>query len=1003
MGVPTIQPVATPIPSQDIKTPIGAFGGLQADALQKSGSDLEKAGTNLAGTADLIQQRYNQIAVDGAINQLQDQHYALTYGNPDAIFRLSGKDAMDKGPVVQQQIDDARKQIYAGLNNDYQRLQFDSASRRMQNITMSRVGEHITNQMHAWGTETSKAMVANAARSAGSDYDNEDAFNAAMDQAQQGAARATINSGNANDPQISANNRAMAVNSVVQQRFDGMYSGDPIKAGNWLLNGKTAEGTPVRSFLSGESGDRLIERAQNAQDKGFVDGLFQQYLGGAKPAGGAPVAPGSAGRSANTGPIADTTLPAEARNFLPALSGGEGNYNSPAPKGDKSGTPIANNRYQFLFRTWTAEAPKAGVNPNDHSPAAQDRVAWQYAQDTYRDQSGGRDLAADVREGGHEATIAQALNKVWPSLPGGSEQNTTLAQFSARLGAGGGANALPGSSPGSPAPVGAAVQQIDTRPAAISPALAAMPDESAMVNGVLQSYPAGPRRDKIVADVRSQMSLLKQSIATDQSDFVHTLPDLQSSLLAGNARPIPEDQIRHFLPPADAARTIENLHIAQTAGQEFRGIKWGAPQDVEAAGQRLLHELGMPGGTSIEDVPPPLVDENSDEAYRLRAGILTKFQEAVKARRAALESDPVNYVSSNPLVAAKAAAVQAAGSDPDKQAAAVKDYFGQILSIETQLGVTPDKQHVMTRAGADGEVAKILQADPSTNAAADHLNKMSTMYGDMWPQAYRDMVGLGKLPEGYRTLAEIPGAATRWDYNEMMRLTKLKGDKWLGDAGQSEGLSNIRQINNSVDADPNLTSLRSSLHVPGVFADDANYTRIRDSVKNLAGYYSAFSGMSAADALKKASDGIIGQKYDMEGPLRVSKGPNGENRLPVVASYADTLLSGMKAAELSPTQGRAAVAMPPVEANAGEIGAAAALDAQRQAEMLAQARSTGRWVTNPTDSGAYLVAQDHNGIMYPVRRANGSLVSFKFGDAIRSNAVPMMPHASVWEGVPVTE
>lgn len=997
MGVPTVQPTG---PSGNDYVHIddtayrgeGAFGGLQARALQQSGSDLEKAGNNLAGTADLIQGRYNQIAIDGAYNQLQDKYYDLTFGNPDAIFRLSGKDAMDKGPAVQQQITDARKEVYGGLQNDFQKLQFDDISRRLQANTLERVGTHITNQMHAWGVENSKAMVFNAARNAGADYDNEGTFQDSLTQAQMGAARATINSGNAADPEVSAMNRSLAVNSVVQNRFDGLYSADPIKAGNWLLNGKTADGTPVRSLVSGPAGDQLIEKAQTAQDKGFVDGLFQKYLGGpssggaAPSQGGTPFTPKSLppGVTLNEDAMVRTVAgeagaePLKGQQAVAAVIMNRANGSGASPRD----VVFAPNQ----FEPWNGGAARQRLEAMDPSSPQYQSIL----NNVVRPMMSGQ--VADPTNGATHfyAPVAQAaLGRAAPPWATGTPTVIGGHNFY-------NVGYTPGSAPA--APIGTAATPAPDVPA---PALAAMPDESGMVNDVLQAYPAGPRRDKLVADVRSQMNELRLSVHTQADDFLHTLPDLQSSLLAGNSRPIPEDMIKHFLPPADAARQIENLHIAQSAGQEFRAVKWGSPQEVQAAGNRLLADLRMPGGTSIEDAPAPVVDENSDEAFRLRASILTKFQEQVKARRAALESNSADYVSSNPLVVGKAAALQAAGTDAEK-AAATKDYFNTMLTVEGSLGVPPDKQHIMTRDTAEGEVGKLLNADPETNDAAAQMVKMQKDFGDVWPKAYHDLVSLGNLPDGYKTLAEIPAATVRWDYNQMLRLTKERGgvDKWQGDAGQSGGASNIRQINNTIDGDQNLAALRSSLHVPGVFADDQNYTRIRDSVKNLAAYYSTFDGMSGPDALKKASDGIIGQKYDMDGTLRVAKGPNGENRLGVVESYGDTLLSGLKPEDLSPTQGRLAVSMPPIEASQGEIGATAALHAQRQAEMLAQARSTGRWVTNPMDDGAYLIGQDRNGVMYPVRRANGSIVAFKFGDAMSSGAtdrgLTQTPYASPW-------
>ena len=67
------------------------------------------------------------------------------------------------------------------------------------------------------------------------------------------------------------------------------------------------------------------------------------------------------------------------------------------------------------------------------SPVAQDKKGAALAIQAYRIRTHGRDLEADIKAGGHEADIAGALNQVWPSMPGGSQQNTTMPQFIRRL------------------------------------------------------------------------------------------------------------------------------------------------------------------------------------------------------------------------------------------------------------------------------------------------------------------------------------------------------------------------------------------------------------------------------------------------------------------------------------------------------------------------------------------------------------------------------------------
>lgn len=118
-------------------------------------------------------------------------------------------------------------------------------------------------------------------------------------------------------------------------------------------------------------------------------------------------------------PTADTGMAPERRAFLDALSRGEsgGDY------GAKNPGSTAHGRYQFINSTDAEVSAATGLPGQD--PVSQDRKAWFLAERTYR-QNVGRDLGADLKEGGHEAQIAYALRSVWPSLPGGSQQNTSM-------------------------------------------------------------------------------------------------------------------------------------------------------------------------------------------------------------------------------------------------------------------------------------------------------------------------------------------------------------------------------------------------------------------------------------------------------------------------------------------------------------------------------------------------------------------------------------------------
>jgi muramidase (phage lysozyme) len=79
-------------------------------------------------------------------------------------------------------------------------------------------------------------------------------------------------------------------------------------------------------------------------------------------------------------------------------------------------------RYQFKGSTWDEQAAKYGYK--DFSPETQDTAAWNYANDIYKQKTGGS--LEEALASGDPARInaaAQVLNQTWTSLPGGAEQS----------------------------------------------------------------------------------------------------------------------------------------------------------------------------------------------------------------------------------------------------------------------------------------------------------------------------------------------------------------------------------------------------------------------------------------------------------------------------------------------------------------------------------------------------------------------------------------------------
>lgn len=143
--------------------------------------------------------------------------------------------------------------------------------------------------------------------------------------------------------------------------------------------------------------------------------------------------------------LADTTMNETKRGFLNTLampeSGGaydvkNGNSRfsdfSQFPEGiGPGGTSSAAGRYQFTSETWKELQSKYGFT--NFAPETQDKAAWALASDRYAQNTGGRNLEADLQSGGHTADIARALKDTWPSLPGGSQSLQDQSTFDKAL------------------------------------------------------------------------------------------------------------------------------------------------------------------------------------------------------------------------------------------------------------------------------------------------------------------------------------------------------------------------------------------------------------------------------------------------------------------------------------------------------------------------------------------------------------------------------------------
>lgn len=91
-------------------------------------------------------------------------------------------------------------------------------------------------------------------------------------------------------------------------------------------------------------------------------------------------------------------------------------------------------RYQMIWTTWNAAAKSAGLDPEDFSPANQDRVALALAQQSYKNKFGG-DLNAALADPSKASQVVAGLTpwSVQAGGPGFTPQNYAAALSAAKM------------------------------------------------------------------------------------------------------------------------------------------------------------------------------------------------------------------------------------------------------------------------------------------------------------------------------------------------------------------------------------------------------------------------------------------------------------------------------------------------------------------------------------------------------------------------------------------
>lgn len=919
---------------------VAQAGAGLGNALEQVGDTGNKIATDLAIQADIRASKDADAAHMGYVSQLGYKGDG-TPQNPNGYYAMRGEQALAYQPIFEAAIRAQAQQQAEGMAPRAANMFLNSAALRNQGEIDTSMKFSMLQNLEANKIASSGRMEAATAG----------AVNTWNDPVKTEAAAQIIRGETASQM---VGQPQEAIDAATQQRISKLYA-DNIN----MALGAGDINTAARLFsLYGPQMDATTHVQVQERMHGPV--LTATATAAVNAALGRSTTIGD-GSMPSTGGAADKTLPPEQQAFLNTLSGPEsaGKYNvryTPnggatfsdlsqhpnIPEPTKDGqTSTAAGRYQFLNSTYAPIATKLGLT--DFSPVSQDRAAMDLASTTYKDKTG-RDLAADLKEGGHATDIAGALNKVWPSLPGGSQVGTTLAKFTSGL------------------------SQLESGPSARSVAAATTvhPDFSAAADKLVAQFGGDAELlYRSMTILRQQESIYNLGVKTQQEGLRKSLGDTAAALADGRDDvPIPELAIRHAFDPAVADQMVDKLHEAQLFGQTYKQVQFMSPEDYQAQREVLASSLGAKAaaGTSIKGQVAPgntdLPQAPSDVAgYAQRQKELATLDAAWKQRTERLTADPAAYTRSAPSVAAAYAAI-----DP-RNPATIEAAVNASKAAQISMGVDPSSVRTLTNATVGDLVKKLHTIDPKDGDMGAQLDQMAKQYGGAWPGVMHDLVTQGHLSPAYQMLGAMDDpsqAGPRQNLQRALQDQAVKGDRF----GSAVPALQKQPLEQGIDN--YLSPFRDST----VNGGGALFTGVvMPAVKTLATFY-AEQGQDGDTAAKMATDQIINSKYEFSGATRVPKTFDGKPLgINAVLAAGNGVTANLADADLAHGEG----------------------------SFTAKEARQGIWAPNPDESGVTLLARKSGGFGYQVVKDKDSKpISMGFGNlpkATGPTASEMIPGA----------
>lgn len=1013
-GVPSLAPQGpNPNLRENIQSSPADFGATSAAATREFGRDAQSAGGNFMSAAITQQEVYNRAAVQDATTKAMDLGQSILHHPETGYLATQGRVAMDGYEPTIESIKSKFQETRDGLKNDAQRAAFDADSRRYMYYYQQAAGSHANREAKTWYNQTGRASQENAVQVGATMYNDPSASASQIKRGIDAITQEAIREGH--PPEWTSWKYREFLGKYAYRQLQSQSLHDPAGALERYEQGGIPgpepdpehpgqfvnKIIPFRDLIDQSGHESLIRPLITRQENAAIASDIDRRLNGARPptSGGARI------------------LPAPIRQQIISRStelGVDPNVALTINRIEQpDGVDAPGNSHKGLFQLGESEWREFGGTPENRGDlsaqadvgvgflasaqkAASDALGrkaegWETYLAHQQGRAGGPALLkADPDENaidaltpaykGNRAAATQAIlrNGGTADMTAGQFKNLWRDKYVRNSGTGARDS-------------GAASARAATGETQLSPAEDALPDIEKVVQGITEDYPDILKREKAISQARQQYNIRLQAVKTDHDAFMSGLPDTIQTALDGKEITYSDRYIRHILPPAKAASTIESLAAAKTAGQQLKSAWWAPPAEVYATYQRLAEGLGgAPGKTRISpqgvvegldesgNLPKdfaagPEVSATSDEDLegsmqrRFRHRILNYYTAKIHARNQALATDPMSLVPQHPLMVEKSAALNAvvkaatgATAPDDPRVVRAKEaqdaYFQQALSIQNTLGVPSSAQHLMPKQQAQSIVRDLTTSSPADLDFVGAVNKMKSQYGDKyWGKAYGDLVTLGGMPGQYQVLATMDkpdqaGGAVR--LQTALKVVSQHG-KDGGFAKVAEGVGDpdkVKLINATVDS--KLSDFRRTVaYSPG---GTQLYNHALEATKLLA-YMNAARGDSDSTALNSAVDDIFNKKYDFHDTWR------SEKEYSAAASEAAFLLPKVLTVD--------DIAAPNGDARIKEV--------DRKREFLSAVRSQGKWLNTPDESGIILT-HPARGEYVPVLRADGTPIIINF-------------------------